>query len=141
MKRSDQLRERWERWDQERKQAAGGPAAKRPAESTAAGKGWPAEGTAKKWACGMCPSCFQRDACPGGSDGLRCPNYLAPEPTRAEWPQIYREALEAARNPKGVQDEVRKIGRVNALRDALHRIHGFTAEEIKRIENERTTEF
>lgn len=88
----------------------------------------------KQYACGMCPSCYQREACPGGSDGRTCENYLAPEPTRGEWREIYREAVRRLREPCDITTRIHRIGRVNGLRDAMLQIHGFTPEEIGAIE-------
>lgn len=90
----------------------------------------------KKYKCGMCPPCFQREECPGGTDGHTCPNYLPPEPTRLEWPGILRKAIEDLRYCKSTHEEVHKIGRVNAIKDAMQRIHGFSAEQIREIEND-----
>lgn len=91
-----------------------------------------------KWPCGMCPSCFQRRACPGrAGSGRGCDNYLEPGPTRREWPEIYREALEKLDKARGPINEVRAIGRVKALKEAMIGIHGFTPEEVERIEKER----
>ena len=87
-----------------------------------------------EWKCGMCPSCYQREACPGGVSGGKCSNYLAPEPTRMEWPDIFKKALQAVREPCDTQEKVRRIGRVNAIRDAMHRVHGYSFEEIRKIE-------
>lgn len=126
MRRSDQLRERWERREQQKKQAAEGAAAinERPAESAS-----------KAWPCGMCPSCLQRDACAGDYAAEKtCGNYLAPEPTRYEWPEIYRAALRKAEEPCDVTAQIHRIGRVNGLRSAMMQIHGFTIEEMAEIE-------
>lgn len=89
-----------------------------------------------RYKCGMCPSCYQQDACPGGTDGRTCENYLPPEPTHREWPGIYREALLDLEKPCDTMTMVRRIGRRNAIRDAMHRIHGFSIEEIRGIEND-----
>lgn len=88
----------------------------------------------KQYACGMCPSCYQRDSCQGGSNGQTCQNYLAPEPTRREWPEIYRKALEKLREPCDTPMRIHRIGRVNSLRSAMLQIHGFTPGEIEAIE-------
>jgi len=88
----------------------------------------------KRYACGMCPSCYQREACPGGSDGRACSNYLPPEPTKREMADIYRKALADREKPCDTSTQVHRIGRVNGLRDALVRFYGFTLEEVKRIE-------
>lgn len=91
-----------------------------------------------KWQCGMCPSCFQRRACPGRTGtGRGCNNYLAPEPTHREWPEIYKEALGKLDETRGPINEARAIGRVKALKEAMIGIHGFTLEEVERIEKER----
>lgn len=87
----------------------------------------------------MCISCYQREACPGfrPSEGntAGCADYLPPEPTRHEWAGIYKAALLEAKKPHAdTQETIWKIGRVNALREALHTIHGYSAEEIRRIE-------
>ena len=84
-------------------------------------------------ACGMCPSCLQRDMCPGKS-GSGCGNYIEPEPTCHEWPEIYRGALRKLKEAKNTFEEVGALGRANGIRDALIRIHGFTAEEVEEIE-------
>lgn len=86
-------------------------------------------------ACGMCPSCLQRDMCPGKSgSGRGCDNYIEPEPTRHEWPDIYRGALRKLKEAKNAFEEVSALGRANSIRDALIRIHGFTVEEVEEIE-------
>ena len=86
-------------------------------------------------ACGMCPSCLQRDMCPGKSgSGRGCGNYIEPEPTRHEWPEIYRDALRKLKEAKNAFEEVSALGRANSIRDALIRIHDFTAEEVEEIE-------
>ena len=89
--------------------------------------------------CGMCLSCYQREACPDfrPSEGnpAGCADYLPPEPTRHEWPQIYRTAIREARKPhRSVQETIQKIGRANAITEALHTIHGYSTEEIRRME-------
>ena len=87
------------------------------------------------WQCGMCLSCLQRDMCPDKSGGGRgCDNYIEPEPTRHEWPEIYRGALRKLKEAKNTFEEVSALGRANGIRDALIRIHGFTAEEVEEIE-------
>lgn len=86
-------------------------------------------------ACGMCPSCLQRDMCPGrAGSGRGCDNYIEPEPTRYEWPEIYRGALKKLKEARNTFEEVGALGRANSIRDALIRIHGFTAEEVEEIE-------
>ena len=64
-----------------------------------------------------------------------CPNYLPPEPTRHEWADIYREALEKLEEPCDAYAKVHRIGRVKVIRDAMLRIHGFSPEDIERIEH------
>lgn len=90
----------------------------------------------KKWTCGMCPSCYQREACPGGFDGSTCENYLPPEPTKAEWRKLYQEAYSRAIRPCSTHESVRRIGRLNVLRDAMTRIHGFSRKELEGLEND-----
>lgn len=91
--------------------------------------------TVDNWQCGMCPSCLQRDMCPGRSgSGGGCDNYIEPEPTRHEWPEIYRGALRKLKEAKNAFEEVSALGRANSIRDALIRIHGFTVEEVEEIE-------
>lgn len=86
-------------------------------------------------ACGVCPSCLQRDMCPGRSgSGRGCDNYIEPEPTRYEWPEIYRGTLRKLSKAKNAFEEVCALGRVNSIRDALIRIHGFTAKEVDEME-------
>ena len=53
---------------------------------------------------------------------------------RREWPEIYRKALENLQEPCDTPMRIHRIGRVNSLRSAMLQIHGFTAEEIKAIE-------
>ena len=85
--------------------------------------------------CGMCLSCLQRDMCPGkAGSGRGCDNYIEPEPTRHEWPEIYIAALKKLKEARNIFEEVNAIGRANSIRDALIRIHGFTAEEVETIE-------
>lgn len=93
-----------------------------------------------KYACGMCPSCRRRSSCPGGTNGTNCPNYEPPEPTKEEWKEIYAKALREAETPRDAHDSVHKIGRVNAIRGAMQEIHGFTAEEIRTIEDDMHTD-
>lgn len=94
----------------------------------------------KKYRCGMCPSCYQRGACPvDGEIGRSCPNYLPPEPTRSEWPDIYTEYLKAAERAlreelPGTQIHALKNARIT--RAAMLQIHGFTKEEVTEIENQ-----
>lgn len=90
----------------------------------------------RKYKCGMCPSCYQREECPGGTDGRTCPNYLPPEPTRLEWPDILRRAIEDTRHCRNAHEEVHRIGRLNAIKDAMQRFHGFSADQIREIEND-----
>lgn len=90
----------------------------------------------KKWACGMCPSCYQNEACPEGSSGASCENYLPPEPTKLEWPDIYRKAYGRTFEYVEATEKVFRIGHAKALRDAMTLIHGFTEEEIRKIERE-----
>lgn len=90
----------------------------------------------KRYKCGKCASCYQLEACP--VDHLEdpfCPNYLPPEPTRHEWADIYREALKKLEEPCDAHAQVHRIGRVNSIRDAMLRIHGFSPEDIERIEH------
>lgn len=89
-----------------------------------------------KWNCGMCPSCYQKDDCPGGSNGISCDNYLAPEPTRLEWQDIYRKAYRSTFGSLDATAKVYRIGHAKAIRDAMLQIHGFTEEEIRDIERE-----
>lgn len=88
------------------------------------------------WICGMCPSCGQREACPGGSVGVNCDNYLPPEPTRLEWPDIYRNAYRRTFEKLDATAKTYRIGHAKAIRDAMLQIHGFTKEEIEEIERE-----
>lgn len=91
----------------------------------------------KKYKCGMCPSCYQRDACPTDPEGLSCSSYLPPEPTKSEWPQIYiKSLLDAAKViRKGTPDmQCKTIGNARIFKRAMKNLHGFTAEEIKEIE-------
>lgn len=91
----------------------------------------------KKYKCGMCPSCYQRDACPVEPEGLSCSSYLPPEPTKSEWPQIYIKSLLAAAKAirKGTTDiQCGSIGNARIFKRAMKNLHGFTAEEIKEIE-------
>lgn len=90
----------------------------------------------RMWACGLCPSCYQREACPGGSNGISCGNYLPPEPTKKEWPDIYRRAYRRTFERVDTTEEVYRIGHAKVIRDAMLQIHGFTEEEIRDIERE-----
>ena len=89
-----------------------------------------------KWICGKCHSCCQRDDCPGGGSGISCDNYLAPEPTKLEWPVIYRKAYRSTFDSQDVTAKVYRIGHAKAIRAAMMQIHGFTEEEIRDIERE-----
>lgn len=85
----------------------------------------------------LCPSCRQRGACQGlrrSAGRLGCEGYISYDPRREEWPGIYMEALKKLREPSFGVEWCRRKGRVNALRDALHTIHGFSMEEIRKIE-------
>jgi len=88
----------------------------------------------KRYACGMCPSCYQLEACPGGSDGRTCGNYLPPEPTKHDWKEIYGKAVALLQEPCDVTTRIHRIGRANSLCTAMLQIHGFTTEEIEEIE-------
>ena len=88
------------------------------------------------WICGMCLSCRQREACPGGSDGISCSNYIPPEPTRPEWKDIYRTALKRTFDSLDATAKIYRIGHAKAIRDAMLQIHGFEEEEIRDIERE-----
>lgn len=92
--------------------------------------------TRKKYKCGKCASCYQLEACP--VDHLEdpfCPDYLPPEPTRHEWPSIYREALMKLEEPCDASAQVHRIGRVKSIRSAMLLLHGFSPEDIERIEH------
>ena len=90
----------------------------------------------KKWECGLCPSCRRREACPGGSNGSTCANYLSPEPTKEDWRRIYREAYKNATVPCPTYESIMRIGRLNALRDAMMNMHGFSRKELEGLEND-----
>ena len=90
----------------------------------------------KKYACGMCPSCYQLEACPGGCDGLRCNNYLPPEPGRREWMDILRKALVDLQKASHGSEYMYLVGRVTAIKDAMTEIHGYSYEEIEVIEHD-----
>lgn len=96
--------------------------------------GWPE--SKSKYACGMCPSCYQRDYCPGGSDGRTCSNYLSPEPTRLDWKRIYIRYLQKAADSmkNGLPErQCKALGDVHIIRTAMLQIHGFSQKEIDDI--------
>ena len=97
---------------------------------------WEHKEPKRKLICGMCPSCRQRKVCPGGSDGLKCNNYLPPEPTKSEWADIYREAFRRTFENSDATTKVNAIGHAKAIRDAMLQIHGFDEKEIRDIERE-----
>lgn len=90
----------------------------------------------KKWECGMCPSCYQKEACPGRMGESGCDNYLPPEPTKSEWPAIYESAYRRIFSDIDATARVYRIGHAKAIRDAMLQIHGFTEKEIEEIESE-----
>lgn len=97
--------------------------------------GWQ-ESKSKKYACGMCPSCCQKDYCPGGSDGKKCSNYLPPEPTKLDWKRIYirylQEAADVMKN--GLPErQCKALGDVNIIRAAMLNLHGFSRKELDDI--------
>lgn len=87
--------------------------------------------------CGMCISCYQKDHCPEEPQGKTCSNYLQPEPSKAEWQEIYtrylRQAYTEALNGTPEQ-QCRAIGNARNIRRAMKNIHGFTQEKISEIE-------
>lgn len=91
-----------------------------------------------KYKCGMCPSCYQRDYCPVEPEGLSCSNYLQPEPTKSQWPEIYEKAiLDAERALKEETPDIqcKAIGTARSIKRALRTLHGFTETEIKTMED------
>ena len=91
----------------------------------------------EKRVCGLCLSCRRRETCQTGFDWNACASYLPTGPTtKAEWSGIYRKAYAESLEPCSAHESVMRIGRVNALRDAMTRIHGFGCVELEELEND-----